>query len=114
LIHRLIELREERPACAWVVSPWTDLTMSGATLVTKDAVDPIIHKAYLDELADAYLSVGMDRTDARVSPLYADLKGFPPILVQVGAAETLWTTPSVSRLQRARSTYRSLCRSGLT
>jgi epsilon-lactone hydrolase len=63
--------------------------MSGATLVTKDAVDPIIHKAYLDELADAYLSVGMDRTDARVSPLYADLKGFPPILVQVGAAETL-------------------------
>ena len=89
MIHRLIELREERPACAWVVSPWTDLTMSGATLVTKDAVDPIIHKAYLDELADAYLSVGMDRTDARVSPLYADLKGFPPILVQVGAAETL-------------------------
>ncbi len=89
LIRRLIELGEERPACAWVVSPWTDLTMSGATLVTKDAVDPIIHKAYLDELADAYLSVGMDRTDARVSPLYADLKGFPPILVQVGAAETL-------------------------
>src|SRR5438874_8844638 len=36
-----------------------------------------------------YLSVGMDRTDARVSPLYADLKGFPPILIQVGAAETL-------------------------
>src|SRR5947208_11538779 len=89
LIRGLIELGEERPACAWVVSPWTDLTMSGATLVTKDAVDPIIHKAYLDELADAYLSVGMDRTDARVSPLYADLKGFPPILVQVGAAETL-------------------------
>src|SRR5438270_1421701 len=89
LIRRLIELGEELPACAWVVSPWTDLTMSGATLVTKDAVDPIIHKGYLDELADAYLPRRVDRTDARVSPLYADLKGFPPILVQVGAAETL-------------------------
>ena len=89
MIRRLIELGEERPACAWVVSPWTDLTMSGATLVIKDAVDPIIHRGYLDELADAYLPLRVDRTDARVSPLYADLKGFPPILVQVGAAETL-------------------------
>ena len=56
MIGRLIETGEELPACAWVVSPWTDLTMSGATLVTKDAVDPIIHKAYLDELADAPIS----------------------------------------------------------
>jgi monoterpene epsilon-lactone hydrolase len=63
--------------------------MSGATLVIKDAVDPIIHRGYLDELADAYLPLRVDRTDARVSPLYADLKGFPPILIQVGAAETL-------------------------
>src|SRR6266550_2394878 len=89
LISRLIELGEELPACAWVVSPWTDLTMSGATLAAKDGIDPIIHKGYLDELASAYLPPGMGRTDPRVSPLYADLKGFPPILVQVGAAETL-------------------------
>jgi monoterpene epsilon-lactone hydrolase len=72
-----------------VVSPWTDLALSGAKLVTKDAVDPIIHKGYLDELASAYLPAGMDRTDPRVSPLYADLKGFPPILIQVGSAEAL-------------------------
>lgn len=63
--------------------------MSGATLVAKDAVDPIIHKGCLDELADAYLPLRVDRTDAPVSPLYPELKGFPPILVQVGAAETL-------------------------
>jgi acetyl esterase/lipase len=31
----------------------------------------------------------MDRKDPRVSPLYADLKGFPPTLIQVGSAETL-------------------------
>src|SRR5213080_4059163 len=44
LIGRLIELGEELPACAWLVSPWTDLTLSGATLVTRDAVDPIIQR----------------------------------------------------------------------
>src|SRR2546423_2255292 len=89
LIGQLCDAHEELPACAWLVSPWTDLTMSGATLTTKDAVDPIIHKTYLYELADAYLPSGMDRKDPRVSPLYADLKGFPPILIQIGSNETL-------------------------
>jgi acetyl esterase/lipase len=73
-----------------LVSPWTDLTLSGETLATKDDVDPLIHKAYLSELADAYLSGEVDdRTDPRVSPLYSGLKGFPPTLIQVGSAETL-------------------------
>jgi acetyl esterase/lipase len=89
LINRLRELREALPACAWLCSPWTDLTMSGATLATKDAVDPLIHKAYLEELAAAYVPPGIDRNDPRVSPLYADLKGLPPTLIQVGSAETL-------------------------
>jgi epsilon-lactone hydrolase len=89
LINRLRDAGEERPACAWLVSPWTDLTMSGDTLVTKDALDPLLHKAYLGELADAYLGAGMDRTNPQVSPLYADLKGLPPTLIQVGSAETL-------------------------
>jgi acetyl esterase/lipase len=63
--------------------------MSGATLVSKDAVDPLIHKDYLEELAGAYVRAGIDRADPRVSPLYAELKGFPPLLIQVGSAETL-------------------------
>jgi acetyl esterase/lipase len=63
--------------------------MSGSTLASKDAVDPLIHKGYLIELADAYLPAGFDRKDPRVSPLYADLHGFPPTLIQVGSAETL-------------------------
>jgi monoterpene epsilon-lactone hydrolase len=58
-------------------------------LVSKEAVDPLIHRGYLNQLADAYLPAGMDRKDPRVSPLYADLRGFPPILIQVGSAETL-------------------------
>jgi len=83
LIRRLRDAHEELPACAWLVSPWMDLTMSGSTFASKDAVDPIIHKTYLNELA------GMDRKDPRISPLYADLRSFPPLLIQVGSAETL-------------------------
>src|SRR5262245_3084160 len=89
LLKRLRDAGEELPGAAWLVSPWTDLTMSGSTLATKDAVDPLIHKAYLGELADAYLPTGMDHKDPRVSVLYADLRGLPPILIQVGSAETL-------------------------
>jgi epsilon-lactone hydrolase len=89
LLNRLGELKEERPACIWLVSPWVDLTMSGASLAAKDAVDPLIHKEYLNELADAYVPHGMDRKDPRVSPLYRDLKGLAPVLIQVGSAEAL-------------------------
>jgi acetyl esterase/lipase len=89
LISRLRDAREELPACAWLMSPWTDLTMSGSSMASKAAVDPLIHKEYLNELADAYLPAGMDRRDPRVSPLNADLRNFPPMLIQVGSEETL-------------------------
>jgi len=89
LITRLRDARADLPACAWLISPWMDLTMSGSTLATKDAVDPIIHKDYLEELAAAYVDAGIDRKDPRVSPLYADLRSFPPTLIQVGSAEVL-------------------------
>ena len=89
LINRLRADSEQLPGCAWLLSPWTDLTLSGATLASKDAVDPLIHKGYLAELADAYVPREMDRKDPRVSPLFAELEGFPPTLIQVGACETL-------------------------
>jgi acetyl esterase/lipase len=89
LINRLRDAGERIPGCAWLISPWTDLTLSGSTLATKDDVDPIIHKAYLAELVEAYLPPGVDRKDARASPLFADLRGLPPTLIQVGSCETL-------------------------
>lgn len=89
LMGQLQKAQEELPACLWLLSPWTDLTMSGTTLASKDSVDPLIHGGYLHELADAYLPVDMDRKDPRVSPLYADLSGLPPTLIQVGSDETL-------------------------
>jgi epsilon-lactone hydrolase len=89
LINQLRADSEELPACAWLVSPWTDLTMSGSTMTTKDAVDPLMHKGYLQELANAYVPAGMESNDPRISVLYADLHGLPPALIQVGSEETL-------------------------
>src|SRR5262250_3105577 len=88
LINRLRGAGEEGPACAWLASPWTDLTMSGASLATKDAVDPLIHRPYLLELAVSYAPEPLDRRDPLISPLFANLHGFPPVLIQVGSAET--------------------------
>lgn len=76
------------PGCAWLISPWIDLAMTGATIDSKDAVDPLIHRAYLDDLSGAYRA-GRPATDPLISPLHADLVGLPPVLVQVGSAEAL-------------------------
>ena len=89
LMNSLRDAGEELPGCAWLMSPCTDLTMSGTTLASKDAEDPLIHRVYLDELAHAYVPAAIDRKDPRVSPLFADLRGLPPVLIQVGSAETL-------------------------
>jgi len=71
------------------VSPWVDdLQMTGASLDEKADIDPLISRPYLEELAAAYLA-GTDPANPLVSPLRADLAGLPPLLVQVGAAETL-------------------------
>lgn len=95
---RLRAAGEAPPACAWLVSPWVDLTMSGASMTQMDAVDPLIHRAYLDSLAQAYLA-GQDPRDPLASPLFADLAGLPPVLIQVGSAETL--LDDATRLARA-------------
>lgn len=87
----LIRLRDAGrplPACAWLVSPWVDLEMTGASIDTKDADDPLIHRAYLQELASAYCGAESPRNPS-ISPVHTDLGGLPPALVQVGSAETL-------------------------
>jgi acetyl esterase/lipase len=76
------------PACAWCSSPWVDLGMTGDSMTSKATVDPLISKAYLAELAGLYLK-GADPYNPLVSPLYANLHGLPPMLIQVGSAETL-------------------------
>ena len=62
--------------------------MTGQTMTTKAAVDPLIQRAYLQETAALYLN-GADPKNPLVSPINADLHGLPPMLIQVGTAETL-------------------------
>jgi acetyl esterase/lipase len=76
------------PRCGWLISPWTDLTASGATMRTKADVDPMIQKPYLLELAQAFAG-GKQFSDPLISPQFADLAGLPPLLIQVGSEETL-------------------------
>jgi monoterpene epsilon-lactone hydrolase len=76
------------PCCGWCISPWVDLENDSPSMTTKAAVDPLIQKPYLMELAKAYLGAAPPRTPL-ASPLFADLEGLPPVLIQVGSAETL-------------------------
>lgn len=86
---KLRDTQQPLPGCLWLASPWTDLTLSGSTLASKDACDPLIHQGYLKELSDAYLGGQIPQNDPQVSPLFGNFAGFPPMLVQVGSAETL-------------------------
>ena len=90
-VATMVSLREAGlalPACCWLSSPWVDLEVTGESMTTKASIDPLIQKEYLLELARAYLD-GADPRTALASPLYADLEGLPPMLIQVGSAETL-------------------------
>ncbi len=76
------------PACAYVLSPWTDLTASGDSMRSKADVDPMIDPALINSAATMY--GGETPLDhAGVSPLFADLTGLPPMLIQTGIDEVL-------------------------
>ena len=77
-----------QPAGLFVISPWADLTQSAETYELIADRDPMITKAGLDESAAAYLG-GADPRDPLASPVFGDLKGLAPLLIQVGSDETL-------------------------
>ena len=87
------------PAAAVAMSAWTDLTQSGESYQTRAEADPVISKAYLDHSAHLYLG-DADPLQALASPLFADLSGLPPLLLQVGTAETMMDD-SVRFVERA-------------
>jgi acetyl esterase/lipase len=89
VIGGLVALRDAGaaiPAAAVSISPWTDLTVSGASADVAD--DPLVNGRALRMMAGVYLA-GADPRSPTASPLYADLHGLPPLLVQVGTREAL-------------------------
>ena len=77
-----------QPRGAVALSPWTDLSQSGKTMITNEDIDPVISKEYLDRMAKLYLCQ-TPSISPLASPLYGDLSELPNILVQVGSAETM-------------------------
>jgi len=76
------------PAAAVLLSPFADLTLTGDSIDTLDGVDPLFTRASLEEYVTAYLA-GQDPAHELASPPLADLRGLPPLLIQVGAHEIL-------------------------
>ncbi|MFD7874735.1 alpha/beta hydrolase [Streptomyces sp. NPDC059766] len=90
-IATLLAAREAglpQPAAVAVLSPWVDLTLAGGTIRSKEDADPIFIEADLRAYADLYVGTG-DRAHPLASPVFADLTGLPPLLVQAGANEVL-------------------------
>jgi acetyl esterase/lipase len=87
----LYKLRDEGsalPGAAVAVSPWTDLALTGPSLQSNAAADPMLNVKKLPALADGYLG-GADPRNPYASPLYGDGFGLPPALIQVGSDEIL-------------------------
>ena len=76
------------PAAAALFSPWTDLAVMGGSARENEACDPLFSRRMLKIAARTYLA-GARPDDPRASPLYADLRGLPPLLLHVGSNETL-------------------------
>lgn len=90
-VATLLRLRDTgapMPGAGFLISPWTDLACSGASMTGKAAADPALTELGLRRLAAYYLG-STDPADPLASPIHADLSGLPPLLVHVGTAEIL-------------------------
>lgn len=77
------------PAAAVCISPWANLENKGASYAAQAKADPMVRHADLEHWCEAYLGAHTARTNPLASPVNADLKGLPPMLIQTGAAEVL-------------------------
>jgi monoterpene epsilon-lactone hydrolase len=91
VVAAMVAIREAdlpQPGCGWALSPWIDMEAIGESMESKAAADPSVQKPGILDMARLYLG-GADPRSPLAAPLYADLTGLAPLLIQVGAAETL-------------------------
>jgi monoterpene epsilon-lactone hydrolase len=81
--------KEEMPSSAVLICPWVDPKAKDNSIISNDEYD-IVGLPFLMDCADKYLQ-GMYEKNPLVAPVYADLSGLPPMLIQVGTAEVLLT-----------------------
>jgi acetyl esterase/lipase len=100
----LVSLRDAGvplPACAVTFSPWADLALEGESMDSRAALDAMVQRPGVQQMADWYLA-GQDPRHPLASPIHADLRGLPPLLVQVGTHETLYDD-ATRVVERART-----------
>jgi acetyl esterase/lipase len=88
----LVAIRDAKlplPGAGVLLSPWADMEGIGESMTSRSSLDPVVQKDGLVGMAGAYLG-GKDPRSPLAAPIYADLKGLPPLLIQVGEAETLY------------------------
>lgn len=76
------------PSCAYLLSPYADLTLSGESLAAKEGVDRLLSPEGLRARVPDYVGEA-DAADPLISPIFGDLSGLPPLLIQVGSHEVL-------------------------
>ena len=76
------------PSSAFLMSPYADLTLSGETVLGNRALDPILTPEGLRLRVPEYVG-GANASDPQISPIFGDLRGLPPLLIQVGSSEIL-------------------------
>ena len=91
-VATLVSLRDQGlplPACGVCLSPWVDMEGIGDSMTSRASLDPMVQREGLVAMAETYLG-GADPKTPLAAPLYADLHGLPPLLIQVGTSETLY------------------------
>ena len=90
LCRRLKAAGRRMPRALLLMSPWTDMTMSGASYRERVESDPMLTPEYIEAVRRAYAG-DRDLHDPDLSPLLGDLGSFPPTLIQVGDHEILYS-----------------------
>ena len=90
LCNRLKTAGRKLPGTLILMSPWTDMTMSGQSYTERAEIDPMLTPEYIEAVRLAY-AAGRDYRSSDLSPLFADFTGFPPALIQVGDHEILYS-----------------------
>ena len=103
LALKLKEQGRAQPRGLVLFSPWTDMTASGKSYRTCKTLDPMLTIEYISAVREAYTGPDADWARPCYSPLFADLRGLPPTLVQVGTNEILKSDSErlVENLQKA-------------
>ena len=91
-VGTLVSLKDQGiplPSCGVILSPWVDMEVIGESMTTRSHLDPMVQRDGLITMALTYLN-GADLRNPLAAPIYADLSGLPPLLIQVGTRETLY------------------------